>query len=140
MAWRKSPPQLIELFDSVVPRDSRVERRKMFGYPAAFTGGKLFAGLHQESFILKLAENDREQLQSTHGALPFEPMPGRRMKEYVVLPQAVLADRAILEKWLSRSLAYVASAPAPEAAKTAARTATARRGGGRVKEPRHRQP
>jgi TfoX/Sxy family transcriptional regulator of competence genes len=140
MAWRKSPPLLIELFDSVVPRDPRVERRKMFGYPAAFAGGKLFAGLHQDSFILKLAEKDREQLQSTHGALPFEPMPGRRMKEYVVLPPAVLADRARLEEWLARSLAYVSATPILKAGRTAARPATAKRGGGRAREFRHRQP
>ena len=109
MAWRKSSPQLVALFDSAVPRDPRVARRQMFGYPAAFANGKLYASLYQESFILKLAAEDRELLQSTQGALPFEPMPGRRMKEYVVLPRAVLADRAALDMWLSRSLAYVAA-------------------------------
>ncbi len=109
MALRKSPPPLIALFDSAVPRDPRVDRRLMFGFPAAFIGGKLFASLYQENVILKLPAEDREQLQSKHGALPFEPMPGRRMKEYVMLPQAALADRAVLETWLSRSLAYVAA-------------------------------
>lgn len=82
----------------------------MFGYPAAFTGGKLFAGLHQENFIIKLSEADRRRL-SALGAQPFEPMPGRRMREYVVLPPSVLSDRTALQRWLLRSLAYVASSP-----------------------------
>ena len=39
MAWRKSPQHMIDLFDEAVPKDSRIERRKMFGYPAAFLNG-----------------------------------------------------------------------------------------------------
>jgi TfoX/Sxy family transcriptional regulator of competence genes len=109
MAWRKSPPALVELFDAVVPADPRIERRKMFGYPAAFVAGRLFAGLHQESFILKLSEPDRDTLCAEHGARAFEPMPGRRMREYVVLPAALLADRAVLGSWLARSIAYTAA-------------------------------
>lgn len=121
MAWRKAPPELVALFDGVVPRDPRVERRQMFGYPAAFAAGKLFAGLHQENFILKLAEPDRARLQAEHGAQPFEPMPGRRMREYVVLPAAILSDRRALNTWLARSLSYaVASAGAPTRSRPAA--------------------
>ena len=109
MAWRKAPPQLVALFDSVIPIDPRVERRQMFGYPAAFADGKLFAGLHQEDFILKLPDQDRERLRREQGAQPFEPMPGRRMREYVVLPEAMLSDRKALDMWLVRSLAYAVS-------------------------------
>jgi TfoX/Sxy family transcriptional regulator of competence genes len=109
MAWRKSPPALVDLFDAVLPADPRIERRKMFGYPAAFVAGRLFSGLHQESFILKLPEPDRETLRAEHGAQAFEPRPGRRMREYVVLPAALLADRAALGSWLARSIEYTAA-------------------------------
>jgi TfoX/Sxy family transcriptional regulator of competence genes len=125
MAWRKAPPQLVSLFDSAIPRDPRVERRLMFGYPAAFADGKLFAGLHQESFILKLPAGDRTLLQATHDAPLFEPMPGRRMREYVVLPEVLLSDRGALDHWVSRSLAYVATQAS--AARTPPRAATARK-------------
>ncbi len=33
MAWKKSPPELIELLEEILPKDPRAERRKMFGYP-----------------------------------------------------------------------------------------------------------
>lgn len=115
MAWRKAPPALVALFDSVVPGDPRVERRQMFGYPAVFAAGKLFAGLHQENFILKLSDADRARMQAEHDAQSFEPMPGRRMREYVVLPAAVLSDRKMLDSWLARSLAYVLSSAATSA-------------------------
>jgi hypothetical protein len=45
MVWQKSPAALIARFDELLPKDPRVARRKMFGYPAAFVNGRMFAGL-----------------------------------------------------------------------------------------------
>lgn len=114
MAWQKSPDHLVELFDQVVPKDTRIERRKMFGYPAAFLNGHLFAGLHQENFVLKLDTSDREKIIAKLQAKPFMPMPGRAMREYVVLPASVLTSRKSLSAWLARSVAYVSSLPPKE--------------------------
>ena len=38
--WRTSPPDLIERFHEAVAGIEGVDVRKMFGYPAAFVGGK----------------------------------------------------------------------------------------------------
>jgi TfoX/Sxy family transcriptional regulator of competence genes len=119
MAWRKSPQDLIDMFGSSLPSDARIERRKMFGYPAAFVNGKLFAGLHQESFILRLPQAEREKLQREHGANVFEPMAGRPMREYVVLPQAVLSDRDAVGGLLARSIDYTAALPSKATSKRA---------------------
>ena len=110
MAWRKSPPGLIAAFDAALPDDPRVERRKMFGYPAAFANGNLFTGLHQESLMVRLPEKQRGDVAKLGGG-PFEPMPGRPMREYVVLPGAVIADKRALSAWLNKSLAHTASLP-----------------------------
>lgn len=123
MAWRRSPEALIQLFAEVLPDDARIERRKMFGYPCAFIGGNLFAGLHQESLVLRLSEADRTRAKAQHGARAFEPMPGRPMREYVVLPDATLTDRRKLSAWLRRALDYAGSLPAksPKKARTKAK-------------------
>jgi TfoX/Sxy family transcriptional regulator of competence genes len=130
MKWRKSPDELIRLFDAVLPDDARVERRKMFGYPAAFANGNLFCGLHQENLVLRLDEKKRAELMKS-GATSFEPMPGRPMKEYVVAPASLLADRPALKKRIAQSLDYVASLPAKKAKakakKPAAKKAPAKR-------------
>ena len=126
MAWRKSPQTLIDLFDGVVPSGKRIERRKMFGYPAAFVNGNLFAGLHQEDFILRLDEAERKVFIRTSGSRIFEPMPGRRMREYVVVPEAVLADKKALGDWISRSIAF-ASAIKPKSASRAKKPKAASR-------------
>ena len=105
------PPLWSIYFDAVIPRDARIERRMMFGYPAAFLNGHLFAGLHQENFILKLSPADRDQLTMECNIPAFEPIPGRAMHEYRALPESALADRRTLAAWLARSMAYVAAKP-----------------------------
>jgi len=110
--WTKSPPQLIELFDAVMPGPP-AERRQMFGYPAAFVGGNMFAGLHEHRFVLRLGETDGAELLALGGSA-FEPMAGRPMRGYVVAPPSLLADRAALGRWVGRALAHGASLPSKQ--------------------------
>jgi TfoX/Sxy family transcriptional regulator of competence genes len=112
MKWRKSPEALVQKFETIVPPDPRVERRKLFGYPAAFVGGNLFMGLHQESLVLRLSDHDRGDFLKLRGASVFEPMPGRPMREYVTVPPPMLRQDAALAGWIRRSLEYATSIPA----------------------------
>jgi TfoX/Sxy family transcriptional regulator of competence genes len=111
MKWQKAPEELVGLFDRVLPAGERIERRKMFGYPAAFANGQLFASLFQDDFIVRLPPEERLKLQNEHGARPFEPMPGRAMREYVVVPRALLADRPALDRLLACAVAFVTAMP-----------------------------
>lgn len=120
MAWRKAPAALVELFDRAIPADPRIARRKMFGYPAAFLNGNMLAGLHQEDFILRLPGDARAEI-ARDGARPFAPMPGRTMREYVVLPPSLIADGAAMARWLARAIDHVASMPAKAPRARAAR-------------------
>jgi TfoX/Sxy family transcriptional regulator of competence genes len=124
-AWRPSPPRLIALFERAVPHAPDVERRRMFGYPAAFANGHLFAGLHQEDFILRLDAADRERAVAELGVRAFEPM-GRRMREYVVLPASLLGRPRALAAWLARALRYVRALPAKPARTSRRRNPTSR--------------
>ncbi len=80
----------------------------------------MFAGLHQESFVLRLAPADVKAFLEIDGAKPFEPMPGRSMAGYVVVPESMLANSADLKKWLEKSFAYASSLP-PKQAKAKAK-------------------
>jgi TfoX/Sxy family transcriptional regulator of competence genes len=113
--WKKAPPELVALFEAVLSAEPRAERRTMFGYPAAFVNGNMVTGLHQDAWMVRLAEPDRATLVA-QGGRTFEPMPGRPMREYVVLPQAVLGERRALRGWIRRGLDYTAALP-PKAAK-----------------------
>ena len=109
MAWRKSSPELVRAFDSALPQSSLVERRKMFGYSAAFVHGNMFAGLHQEDVLVRLPEAERQALLSS-GGRNFEPMPGRVMKNYLLLPEA--SDGRTLSLWLRKAFDYTSQLPA----------------------------
>ncbi len=114
MALEKPPPYMVELFDSILPLDSRVERRKMFGSPCGFVNGNMFSGLFEKSMFLRLSEADRSEAVEQLGAVSFEPMKGRPMREYVTLPDDVLEDEAQLDDWMGRALAYAGGLPPKE--------------------------
>jgi len=99
----------------------------MFGYPCAFVGGNMFAGLHEERLVVRLAEDAREELRAIAGAKVFEPMKGRPMAEYTVVPPAMHGRLADLRKWLKRALDYGASLPAKATKKAGAKKTTAKK-------------
>lgn len=108
MKWQKSPQELLDLFASVMPGPPATGR-KMFGYPAGFVNGNMFMGLFQDEMILRLSEDDRQELMNTRGAKLFEPMPGRPMKEYVSVPPSVRKDNKQLGAWVDKAFKYGAS-------------------------------
>ena len=112
MAWTKSPEALQNLFIEALPDNPRIERRRMFGYPSAFVNGNMFAGLFQDQMFARLPPTDRAALERRFGPLPFEPMPGRPMKDYTRLPDEVVADEGEVAAWLAKSLAWSAALPA----------------------------
>jgi TfoX/Sxy family transcriptional regulator of competence genes len=113
MAWKKVPPQLVEFLDNALTSfDS--ERRTMFGCPVYFVKDNMFAGAHEDKVLLRLPQADQADLFAAHEqAVPFEPM-GRRMREYVLLPDSLYGNEAVFEKWLKRSFEYVSSLPPKE--------------------------
>jgi hypothetical protein len=110
-SWKKSPPDLVAAFDAFVAQRPELGPRKMFGYPAAFVGGHLTTALHEDRWIVRLPADARAELLAVEGAVPFEPMPGRPMKEYVVLPPSVSGDPAAVAGWVDRAIAFVRTLP-----------------------------
>jgi TfoX/Sxy family transcriptional regulator of competence genes len=75
------------------------------------TAAQIVCGASPGELHPQLDEPDREKLRTEQGAVHFEPMPGRRMREYVVLPGAILSDTKKLKRWLLRSIDYTADLP-----------------------------
>jgi TfoX/Sxy family transcriptional regulator of competence genes len=138
MEWRKSSPELVALFESLCPGPP-AEKRQMFGYPAGFVGGNMFAGLHQENMVLRLSDDDRTRFLTLAGAAVFEPMPGKPMKQYVIVPAALLHDVGSLRPWIARALSYGASLP-PKAKKPVKRKAAAKKKVAAAKKPAKKKP
>jgi TfoX/Sxy family transcriptional regulator of competence genes len=108
MGWATPPTPLAARFDRLLPVDPRVERRLMFGCPCAFAAGRMCAGLFRDQLFLRLPEPTRIKVLALPGAGPFEPRPGRVMREYVCVP----ADHRRVREWLAAAVEYAASLPA----------------------------
>ena len=113
---RKSSPELADRFRAAVAGIDGAEVRKMFGYPAAFIGGNLTAGLFQGSVMMRLPEAERDE-RIAEGWTRFEPMPGRAMREDVTPPPGVAADVDAMRRWIERAAAHVRTLP-PKAPKS----------------------
>lgn len=111
--WSRSPQELVDWFDEHTAwllAEPGVERRKMFGYPACFANGHMFTGLHQDRWVIRLPDEARAALAEA-GRTPFEVMPGRLMREYLVLPATLASDPAAMRPWLERALANARDLP-----------------------------
>ena len=87
----------------------------------------MFSCLFQSSMILRLSEEDRAVFASRHGARPFEPTPGRGMREYMAVPDEILGSAKLLDAWLRKSHAFAGALPAKVAGqKTAGKKKAAR--------------
>lgn len=111
MKWQKPSQKLIDTYNSIVPDDSIIEKRKMFGYPCSFVNRNMFLGTHNENLFLRLSEPDRKEFLALPETKQFEPMPGRIMKEYVIIPSWLIEKRVELDQWIGKSLKYALSLP-----------------------------
>lgn len=98
-------------FESVLPDDPRVRARPMFGNVAGFVNGNMFMGLFGNDLFVRLCDGDRAELLEEEATSILEPMKGRPMKEYVVIPQTWWDEPDTIGSWVARSLDWVAELP-----------------------------
>ena len=112
--WQHAPDALVAFFKRAMEVLPGAETRTMFGYPCAFIHGNMFTGLHQDRMILRLSEADRTAFHALEGGGVFEAMPGRPMREYSIVPPALLQDLPGLDPWLVKSFNYAKGLPPKE--------------------------
>jgi hypothetical protein len=110
-----------EHFRSVLPDHPEVVIKPMFGNLGAFVNGNMFAGLFGPTIGVKLAEADKEELESTEQTVPFGPAE-RPMGGYTGLPEFWNAegdgDVARERAWVEKAFEHVSTLP-PKAPKSA---------------------
>jgi len=111
MPWKKASKELSEFLDGALS-SFNCKKKLMFGSPAYFVNSNMFTGVFQDDIFIRLSEKDRSEITGLNDeVVPFEPMEGRIMKEYVVLPESLYSHREEFEKWLSHSYQYASGLP-----------------------------
>ena len=92
MEWKKAPSELVEFIIDKM-KNINCDYKKMFGYPAYFINGNMFCWAFTVTICsLRLSDADMIHaiMKDCKDVTAFEPMPGRAMKGYVVLPEISL--------------------------------------------------
>jgi TfoX/Sxy family transcriptional regulator of competence genes len=117
MPWQKANKGMIALLEKQM-LNYPADRRFMFGSPTFFVKGNMFAGVHQNTIILKLSEPDLSAiLKKFEEVKRFTPMNGHVMKGYAAIPENIASQPLVLDEWLVKSFKYASSLP-PKIAKT----------------------
>ena len=112
--WTAVPDDEAVLFREALASLAGTETKKMFGCPCAFVQGQMYAVFHPTGLALKLSDEDRSALLDLPEAVPFEPMPGRAMRQYAVLPPDLASFPDELLAWLGKAHAYARTLPPKE--------------------------
>lgn len=112
MEMPKASAAAVAQFEQLTPKGSDVTTRKVFGHPAAFVHGNMFFGVFGEDLFVRLSEGDAAAAREKLGFGPFEPMPGRAMTGYWVLPAKIRSSRTVASTWVAKALTHTSKLPA----------------------------
>lgn len=105
---------LRDILSKALPPNSAVEFKKMFGGLMAYSQGRVFASISADAILsLKLDAATQTDFEKVGGKLPEQKEGQIPNKQYMIVPADLLGDVAKLGPWVAKSLAYVATLPAP---------------------------
>jgi TfoX/Sxy family transcriptional regulator of competence genes len=117
MTMPKPSDQAKAAFQKLVPPDRAVSTRPMFGNLSAFVNGNMFCGLFGEDVFVRVSDEDQARIRK-QGGKAFEPMPGRAMTGYVVVPAGWQKKPEATRSWIVTALSWSKALP-PKGAKVA---------------------
>jgi hypothetical protein len=104
---------VLEWLERLLGNRPEVTQGKMFGFPAFYTAGRLFACVYGEGVGLKLPREMVRQLDGLPGISPFRPYGKAEMKEWVHIRRARVRAYAKDAHLFRASIAFVAQAARP---------------------------
>src|ERR1700719_2389995 len=113
MSMPKPSEQAKAAFQKLVPPDPNVTTRPMFGNLAGFVNGNMFCGLFGEDLFVRVSDEDQAKVRKQGGGAS-EPMPGRAMTGYVVVPTGWQKKPDATRTWIVTGLSWSRKLPAKD--------------------------
>ena len=110
-------------FTDLLPEDDAVVTKPMFGNLSAFVNGNMFAGLFGEDLFVRLPDAEAATIKR-QGGRPFEPVTGRAMTGYVMVPATWQRKPESVQAWVTRALTLTRAMPAKAKKKPATKKPT----------------
>jgi TfoX/Sxy family transcriptional regulator of competence genes len=93
-----------------------VDEIKMFGGLCFTLNGNMACGVMRDGLLVRVPQEDFEQLLKQPGAHTMDMMAGRTPKGFIVVDAAVVSTKPKLQKWVARGVEVAESLP-PKAGK-----------------------
>jgi hypothetical protein len=94
--------------DSYLLDISIVDPGKMFGYPAYYVGGKLFACVFEEGVGVKVPEEMANELLKREDIVHFQPLGRKKMREWIQINKSKSEEYLTEKKIFDESIKFVA--------------------------------
>src|SRR3982074_1335194 len=120
MTMPKPSQQAKAAFQGLVPPDPAVKTRPMFGNLTGFVNGNMFCGVFGDDLFVRVSDDDQAKVRK-QGGKAFEPMPGRAMTGYVMVPAGWQQKPDATRAWMVTALSWARALP-PKGKKPAKRT------------------
>src|SRR5919201_3604797 len=104
MTMPKASEQTRTVFQKLLPPDPAVITRPMFGNLSAFINGNMFCGVFGDDLFIRVSDEDQAKIRK-QGGKPFEPMAGRAMSGYVIVPTGWQKKPEAARAWVGMALA-----------------------------------
>jgi TfoX/Sxy family transcriptional regulator of competence genes len=88
----------------------KTDNKKMFGGVCHLLKGNMFCGVHKESLILRLGEENAKDALALPFVRPFD-ITGRPMKGWVMVEREGFDTSDKLEKWLNQAKEFAGTLP-----------------------------
>ena len=108
MAKVQFNPKHKEVLDSFLLNIPIVKPGKMYGHPAYYVGGKLFASLYIDGVCVKVPESLASELLKKKEIVHFQPM-GRKMREWIQINRNKSEDYLKDQDIFDASIEFVSS-------------------------------
>jgi len=102
-------PELTTAYETALPDDPRVQRKKMFGSPCAFVNRQMFFGTFEDTLVARVGPDRVTALVQQPGMRVFSPSPGKSWDDYVQLDPTV--DPSVLADLATEALGWAAALP-----------------------------
>jgi len=98
-----------EVIDALLLQIPGVDPGRMFGYPAYYKDGKMFACIYGNGVAIKIPKDRVDSLVGQGGIVRFRPMGRRQMKEWIQIDRERSEDYRNDLEILKISIDYVSS-------------------------------
>jgi len=96
-------------YETALPDDIRIKRKKMFGSPCAFVNRQMFFGTFEKSIVARVGPERVQVLVEQAGMQVFTLSPDKQWNDYVQMDLTV--DPAIFAELASEALSWAAALP-----------------------------